>query len=253
MTQEAQQKGGRLDPAYVISGLVRRGVPLHTAQGVTARLHGESGLDPGINEIAPVVRGSRGGFGLAQWTGPRRRQLEAFAKDRGVPVSDPEMQLDFLMWENENTEKGAWQKVMQAPDAVSAAEAFTVHWERPGKPHLAATLNTARKYAGITPQSGMEAEGPGRTDRNPERLAWAYANGRMSPEDAAIYERGMKEGVFPKAGKPEAQQQPERPDPAAVYAATAMQPRRPFQPVALQSGPVENATPFAGFPAFGRT
>ena len=144
-----------LDPQYVISGLVKRGVPLHVAQGVTARLNGESRLDPGINEVSPTVAGSRGGFGLAQWTGPRRKQLEAFAADKGVPVNDPEMQLDFLMWENANTEKGAWQKVLGAQDAVQAVEFFTNHWERPGVPHLDATLATARKYAGITADPNM--------------------------------------------------------------------------------------------------
>lgn len=86
---------------------------------------------------------------------------------------------------------------------------------------------------------GMEADGPGRTDRNPARLAWAYANGKMTPEDAAIYERGMAAGVFPKAEQPKAS-----PDPLAIYAATAMRPRTPFQPVALNAGPIRNATPF---------
>ena len=85
--------------------------------------------------------------------------------------------------------------------------------------------------------SGMEAEGPGRTDRNPARLAWAYANGKMTPEDAALYERGMAEGAFPKAEKPQA---PVQPDPLAIYAATAMRPRQPFQPVALTAGAVRN-------------
>lgn len=151
----------KLDPAYVIGGLVRRGVPLHVAQGVTARLNGESGLNPGINEIAPLVEGSRGGFGLAQWTGPRRRQLESFAAERGMDVADPELQLDFLMWENANTEKGAWAKVMGATDAVEAAELFTNHWERPGIPHLEGTLKTAREYAGIAPGgNALAAMGP---------------------------------------------------------------------------------------------
>lgn len=229
-----------LSPEFVIAGLVKRGVPLHVAQGVTARLNGESGLNPGINEASPVVPGSRGGFGLAQWTGPRRKALEAFAADRGVSVSDPDMQLDFMMWENANTEAGAWEKVMQATDAVDAAERFTVHWERPGTPHLGATLATARKYAGIDPPaSGADAASP--QDRNPARLAWAYANGKMTPEDAAIYERGMAEGVFPKAEK---QQAPQQPDPLAVYAATAFRPRQAFQPVALDAGQIQNATPF---------
>ena len=50
----------------IIAGLVARGMPLHIAQGVVANMKAESGLQPGINEIAPVVPGSRGGFGLNQ-------------------------------------------------------------------------------------------------------------------------------------------------------------------------------------------
>ena len=55
--------------------------------------------------------------------------------------------------------------------------------------------------------TGMEAEGAGSIDRNPARLAWAYANGKMTPEDAAIYERGMNAGAFPKA-EPQKQRSP---------------------------------------------
>lgn len=78
------------------------------------------------------------------------------------------------------------------------------------------------------------------------RLAMAYANGKMTPEDEAIYERGMAEGVFPKAekSKPAAM-----PDPLAIYAQTAMRPREqqtPFQP--LQVAAVQNATPLQRFP-----
>ncbi|MFM7333388.1 MAG: hypothetical protein ACKO1H_03090, partial [Tabrizicola sp.] len=99
----------------------------------------------------------------------------------------------------------------------------------------------------FAPQSGMEAYGPGRVDRNPARLAWAYANGLMTPEDMALYERGMEEGAFPKAQKPEPK---EMPDPLMIYAATAMRPRTPFMPVALDLSPIQNATPLR---PFGRT
>lgn len=80
--------------------------------------------------------------------------------------------------------------------------------------------------------TGMEAEGAGRMDRNPARLAWAYANGKMTPEDEALYEQAMAEGKFPKAEKTGKQ---ERPDPLATYRAVAMRPRNPFQPVALDA------------------
>lgn len=87
----------------------------------------------------------------------------------------------------------------------------------------------------------------GTQPRDASRLAWAYANGKMTPEDAAIYERGMADGAFPKADQAK---KPEQPDPMAVYAATAMRPRQAFQPVALNASPIDNATPLR---PFGRT
>ena len=92
-------------------------------------------------------------------------------------------------------------------------------------------------------QSGMEAEGPGRVDRNPERLAWARANGRMSPQDAALYDQGVAEGKFPPVQEKKA---PEQPDPLAIYAATAFRPRQAFAPAPLDAGQIVNATPWGG-------
>ncbi len=242
-----------VSPEQVIAGLIARGAPPHIAQGVTARLHGESRLDTGINEINPTVEGSRGGYGLAQWTGPRRRQYEAFAAERGAALDDLDTQLDFLMWENANTEKSAWGKVLQAKDPVEAARLFTTEWERPGTPHLEATLETARKFAGLgSDYAGGAATGtyaPGtqgqaaQSGQNPARLAWAYANGKMTPEDAAMYEQGMAAGVFPQADKPKFFDPGQQPDPASIYAATAMRQRQPFQPVPLNAG-LANATPW---------
>lgn len=93
----------------------------------------------------------------------------------------------------------------------------------------------------FAPQSGMEAEGPGRIDRNPERLAWARANGRMSPQDAALYDQGVAEGRFPPVQEKKA---PEKPDPLSIYAATAFRPRQAFAPAPLEAGQIVNATPF---------
>lgn len=93
--------------------------------------------------------------------------------------------------------------------------------------------------------SGMEADGPGRVDRNPDRLAWAYANGKMTPEDAAIYEQGMADGTFKKA-MPSQRQPPSasQDDAFAAYTETAMRPRTPFQPVQFEMPAAKNATPF---------
>jgi len=58
--------------------------------------------------------------------------------------------------------------------------------------------------------------------RDPRRLAWAYRTGKMTPEDAALYEKGLADG---KIEKPQAKEEPapvQRPDPLEAYAMTAM-------------------------------
>jgi len=138
-----------IDPAYMISGLVRRGIPEHIARAFTAEAKSEANLDPGINETNPTVPGSRGGFGLMQWTGPRRRNLEAFAAQRGVAVSDPDMQMDFLVSELHGSESRAWRSIQSAQDTVSAARAITDTFLRPGIPRYDTRRKNAEEMAGI--------------------------------------------------------------------------------------------------------
>lgn len=134
----------------LIAGLLQRGVPLHIAQGMVANMVAESGLNPGINEIAPVVPGSRGGYGLNQWTGPRRRQFEAFASERGSALDDPNTQLDFTLWELQNTEAPAWNALQGATDPVEAARIYSERFLRPGIPNMDKRLSEAQRLAGVT-------------------------------------------------------------------------------------------------------
>ena len=134
--------------AQIIQGLVARGLPLHVAQGVTANMIAESNLDTGINEINPIVPGSRGGFGLNQWTGPRRRALESAARERGVSVDDLDFQLDFTMEELRGPERRAFDRLMRAETAEDAARSYSNDFLRPGIPHLDARLRHARRIAG---------------------------------------------------------------------------------------------------------
>lgn len=126
-------------------GLLSRGLPEHIADAFIMNFQDESGLDSSINETSPLVEGSRGGFGLAQWTGPRRRELEAFAEQRGVPVSDVDLQMDFLMTELQGSESRAAQSIMSAPDAGSAAAAIVNKFLRPAESHRASRV---AKYTG---------------------------------------------------------------------------------------------------------
>ena len=138
-------------------GLMARGLPEHVARGILANMMVESRLDPGINEIAPTVPGSRGGYGLNQWTGPRRRQYEAFAEQRGSSLDDLDTQLDFTLWELQNTEKSAAGNLMAAPDAEAAARIYSDQFLRPGVPNMSARLNA---LGSIGPAGGPVPEAP---------------------------------------------------------------------------------------------
>lgn len=120
----------------VFQGLIQRGVPAPVAQGFVMNFADESGLRPDINETAPLVPGSRGGFGLAQWTGPRRVALEQYATQSGRPLTDIGTQLDFLVNELQGPEAGAAAQFMGATDPRQAAAGIATHFLRPAPQHL---------------------------------------------------------------------------------------------------------------------
>ena len=134
--------------AAILAGLLQRGLAPHHAQGIVANMIAESRLDPGINEIAPLVPGSRGGFGLNQWTGPRRRALEAAAQQRGVPVNDKNFQLDFMMEELQGPENRAFRALQGTNNAIDAARVFSDKFLRPGIPNMGKRLREASRLSG---------------------------------------------------------------------------------------------------------
>jgi hypothetical protein len=140
--------------AEIRAGLIQRGMAPHIADGFLMNFKDESGLDPGINEAAPIVPGSRGGFGLAQWTGPRRVALEKFAAARGAAPSDANVQLDFLMTELQGPESRAARNILAAPDAGSAAAAIAKDFLRPAPEHLERRV---AEYTGMNPGASIPA------------------------------------------------------------------------------------------------
>lgn len=153
IVQGAADAINRATHEQIVSGLVRRGLPEHVAQGFALNIRDESGFDPGINEISPLVPGSRGGFGLAQWTGPRRVALEEFAAQRGRPVSDIDTQLDFLVQELQGPEARAAQSILGTQDPRQAAVAVARDFLRPAPENL---QRRVARYSGgqAAPQAG---------------------------------------------------------------------------------------------------
>lgn len=147
----------KVAPQQLYDGLVSRGLPDFIAKAIVGNTGAESDFNTSINEKAPLVPGSRGGFGLEQWTGPRRTALEDFATQRGTSPSDLNTQLDFMMWEGQGPEKKAWNALLAAPDEATAAKVFENQYLRPGIPHGANALGTAGLVSPQAPQTAQNA------------------------------------------------------------------------------------------------
>jgi len=128
-----------IDPQDIYDGLRERGVPHAHAMGILANMQAESGFDAGVQERG--VRRGRGGYGLCQWTGPRRRALEKFANRRKSPVWHWPLQLDYLMTEPDTDRYLA----RRLPTAAAAVEWFCRHWERPARCNLKTRLGYLRE------------------------------------------------------------------------------------------------------------
>lgn len=149
------------DPRIIVQALVERGLTPAQAFGVAGNMQIESdGFQTDVNEYAPLVPGSRGGYGLNQWTGPRRVQFEQFASDRGVSPSDLDTQIDFTMWELANTERRAGEALRQAQTPEEAARIYSQKFLRPGIPHLDRRVQAARELAGMGGEMPMQAPAP---------------------------------------------------------------------------------------------
>lgn len=180
--RDAMAAIGRGGADEIRSGLIKRGLPEHIADGFMMNFQDESGLDPGINEASPLVPGSRGGFGLSQWTGPRRRALEAFAADRGAPVADVNTQLDFLMSELRGPESAAAREIFGSKTSGEAAAAIVNKFLRPAEEHRA---SREARYLGGSSRVGT---GPQVAYNGPSvaELSSALSNPWLSQEERGV-------------------------------------------------------------------
>jgi hypothetical protein len=83
-----------------------------------------------MQERRPLVPGSKGGFGWAQWTGARRTQFELFCDSMGLsPFSDP-ANYGFLKLELNTTQAMALRAVQKATSLSEAVRSFEATFER---------------------------------------------------------------------------------------------------------------------------
>lgn len=138
--------------------MVGAGYSEYATAGAMGSIEVESGFNPSI-----IEKGSGAGFGLCQWTGGRRTQLEAYASARNASPSDVDLQIDFLLAElNKNTsdpnvnyqlmnnKKQGYtvDQWLNATDITTAASAFCWTFERPSAKyaHLDRRIEAAKNY-----------------------------------------------------------------------------------------------------------
>lgn len=90
-----------------------------------------------LQEKSPTVAGSRGGYGWAQWTGPRRRAYEAYCARNGKDPAAPASNYAFVFVELTGPEAHAIGALTDAATLYQKVEAFEMAFERAGIKHYA--------------------------------------------------------------------------------------------------------------------
>lgn len=131
----------------IMADLRRDFAPLsaYDAAAVVGNLGHESGGFTLYQEVKPLVAGSRGGAGWAQWTGPRRKAFEAWAAKKGLNPRSDEANYGYLCVELRGSEKAAIPAVRRAESLEAKVTAFELNFERAGIKHYASRIKYAKQ------------------------------------------------------------------------------------------------------------
>lgn len=122
-----------------------KGLAAHQAAGIVGNLMVESG-DNTLSKTSNL--GDHGkSYGIGQWNGSRRKNLENFAKNRGKDMSDFQTQLEFIWHEITDGDQVSF-KVLEglknSKNVTEATQSFMSRYERPGIPHLDKRIKHAK-------------------------------------------------------------------------------------------------------------
>lgn len=109
---------------------------LLSAVAIVGNAGHESGGFKQLQELKPLVQGSKGGWGIMQWTGPRRREAEAYWKRNSLNPSDMDANYKFLFVELSGPEGRVLPRLKAAATLKDKTEVFSKVFLRPGIPHL---------------------------------------------------------------------------------------------------------------------
>lgn len=125
--------------------LSQQGFSSEATAGIMGNLMQESGLDPNATN-------SNGAYGIGQWMGGRKKNLEKFAEGKGLKANSLEAQLQFLMHELEGgdsrtasilNENGGLGALKGSNNVDSATSLFEKAFERSGGDSMGKRQNYA--------------------------------------------------------------------------------------------------------------
>jgi hypothetical protein len=90
------------------------------------------------------VKGGRGGYGWAQWTGPRRVQFEQWAAQHKLPLDSDDANYGFLKHELSSSEANAIAALRETSTLEDGVRAFEQNFERAGVKHYPSRDHYAR-------------------------------------------------------------------------------------------------------------
>lgn len=189
LTGESTEKAGQLTDRIVQD----LGISKEKAAAIVGNFMHESGDFQHMQEISPTS--GRGGYGWAQWTGPRRKNFESFVADRGLDINSDEANYQFFLHEirNDPYEKQRFEEWKNTDYETIAAEtaAFEDAYERAGVKHHGSRIQRAEaaltSYEYRLKKLEKEAEGqaipnfdPAMLEQVNDRLKKWYEN---APDD----------------------------------------------------------------------
>lgn len=117
---------------WVVEALVRDAALTHDqACGLVGNLGYESRCFTALQEEAPMVRGSRGGYGWAQWTGARRINFENWCATHVLAPASDEANYGFLLHELLGAYKGFAGRLRRTTGIEEATRLTHKEYETP--------------------------------------------------------------------------------------------------------------------------
>lgn len=142
-------------------------ISVEAASGIVGNLASETGDFKHLQELNPVVPGSRGGAGWAMWTGPRRKDFEAFT---GGDTTNPEANYAYLVHDLKDNYPQVLAQLQQTNNPLAAAKIIHDKFLIPGVPHLRkSAVRSQQFYEAFNTGKAKQIAGDAEYDRRSAR------------------------------------------------------------------------------------